>query len=357
MADGKISDDALIAAADLLLSSSIPVIQSGNKRILISALISGLGLLGDIANVKDYGAVGDGVTNDRTAIQAAIDSGKTVVFPIGTYAIGSALTLSTNGKTIYGNRAILLRTTNFDALTISGHRNLVEGLVIAGGDYTGTGILLTGDYNTVRDCEAYDCYDGFKMYHAAGNPGADLNTFENCYAHNNNNAGFMLENGTDACISNCTSQSNGKAGLESKAYSYSARIIGCCFDDNNHTGGAGNVNLGTADGTNVVGCTITNANSSAHGIYFATNVATQTGIGISGCAIAQNEGRGILIDSGSGRVCNKIRIINNRINDNDAVNDPIFIGSGCTGTIIVGNDLSGRSISNSGTSTVTDNNN
>jgi hypothetical protein len=58
---------------------------------------SGLGII----NVKDptYGATGDGVTNDRAAIQAALDAlpptGGTVVFPRGNYLLaGGRLTLT-----------------------------------------------------------------------------------------------------------------------------------------------------------------------------------------------------------------------------------------------------------------------
>lgn len=50
----------------------------------------------DMVDVRDYGAVGDGVTDDRAAFVAADDAadGRTVVVPEGSYFIGSDLTLT-----------------------------------------------------------------------------------------------------------------------------------------------------------------------------------------------------------------------------------------------------------------------
>lgn len=65
-----------------------------------------LGDLG-IVNVRVYGAVGDGVTDDTAAIQAAIDNalsttGRVVFFPAGTFRITSSITLTTRGLRIFG---------------------------------------------------------------------------------------------------------------------------------------------------------------------------------------------------------------------------------------------------------------
>ena len=55
----------------------------------------------DVVNVKDFGAKGDGETDDTTAIQAAINTNKPVYVPIGTYMISSPILLP-SGARFYG---------------------------------------------------------------------------------------------------------------------------------------------------------------------------------------------------------------------------------------------------------------
>src|SRR6266568_575809 len=56
----------------------------------------------DIKNVKDFGATGDGTTDDTAAIQATVDwtsaaNRGTIYFPPGTYKVTSAITFNYNG--------------------------------------------------------------------------------------------------------------------------------------------------------------------------------------------------------------------------------------------------------------------
>lgn len=58
----------------------------------------------DVANVKEYGAVGNGVNDDTGAVLRAITSGKKFVYlPEGTYVLSDMLRLTTSNRIIFGD--------------------------------------------------------------------------------------------------------------------------------------------------------------------------------------------------------------------------------------------------------------
>lgn len=86
-------------------------------------------------NVLDYGAVGDGVTDDTAAIQAAVNAAQAVFFPVGTYKLTTQIAISkSTAFAIYGEgigNSILLWTNssggfsiimanNYDTVTMDG---------------------------------------------------------------------------------------------------------------------------------------------------------------------------------------------------------------------------------------------
>jgi hypothetical protein len=145
--------------------------------------------LKESVSVKDFGAVGDGVADDRTAIQSALNAaavnGGVVLFPPGNYKVTATATINGNishfgliekdnisiigyGATITSTATASTYLFNFD-----GCRNIsVEGLTIAGQfSRTGSTINTTSigafyftssnrDSNTIsiRNVRATNCY-------------------------------------------------------------------------------------------------------------------------------------------------------------------------------------------------------
>lgn len=101
-------------------------------------------------NVKDFGAVGDGVVNDQPAIQSAIDYaeslatgniGVTVSLPSANYAIASSLTINDkiyikgNGSVISPSSSVLEAIKIGDSAILS--NGGIENLIIDRGSYSG----------------------------------------------------------------------------------------------------------------------------------------------------------------------------------------------------------------------------
>jgi len=94
-----------------------------------------------VANVQDFGAVGDGATDDSTAIQNAINAaptGGTVYLPAATYAVATGLTingsqgvakLAGSGSGADGSTTIKFTGTGA-ALTIGSAANPVNGFLV-----------------------------------------------------------------------------------------------------------------------------------------------------------------------------------------------------------------------------------
>ncbi len=72
--------------------------------------------LGDMISVKDFGAVGDDLTDDTAAIQAALDASSGVFFPSGSYKITSALQMNDYNFVMGSSRSSIIRSTHNGAI-------------------------------------------------------------------------------------------------------------------------------------------------------------------------------------------------------------------------------------------------
>ena len=219
-------------------------------------------------NVFDYGATGDGSTNDTVALQAALDAvpstGGAVYIPSGTYIITQSIVIKSNTLlfgdgnasqikasqsafvgTLAGNSVYLVRNQNWTASVITDENITIENLsfnygtvVIVGGGahcismryvenvnvincdfYNGenaTAFLATN--NTLVDgCSAYDFINC--AYDHWTSPSNAIVT--NCYARTANTVGFVnfnpettaLASGTadGFVLSNCVFEATGSS--------------------------------------------------------------------------------------------------------------------------------------------------
>jgi polygalacturonase len=123
-----INDQSAVTAQIAALAASYAAATGSN---LIGYLAIGSGAvpstvqtkLRERISVKDFGATGDGTTDDTAAIQAAVtaSAGKALYFPAGTYIVSDIITLMSN-TVVYGDQGITtlkLKAKTYAAANVS----------------------------------------------------------------------------------------------------------------------------------------------------------------------------------------------------------------------------------------------
>lgn len=171
--------------------------------------------LTDFVSVKDFGAVGDGVTNDTAAIQAAITYVQTakrrLYVPGGTYIVTGPISVSASGVEIFGDgaySAILKASGNFASIlnmTAAAAYVTVENLS-----------FLTGTTTTKCATLAVNCV---------------VIRFSNCYFEGDLNGDLVYSNGQNLDLDRCTFQMNSGTtyGLNLDCYNQNTGVTNCRF--------------------------------------------------------------------------------------------------------------------------------
>ena len=101
-----------------------------------------------IVSVKDFGAAGNGVTDDTAAIQAALDVGGVVEIPTGTYNISTTLSVGQNTmiRGVGWNNSIINYSGDTSAVQIAGNNVFLTNLLVnCTGTPTSGGAIATAD--------------------------------------------------------------------------------------------------------------------------------------------------------------------------------------------------------------------
>lgn len=279
-------------------------------------------------NVKAYGAVGDGATDDTTTIQSAIDAcdaagGGVVFFPRGTYMIDATTGLTSGSNMTFDLtsmptiQAIANSAASYFILKI----NQQSDVTIRGGNFVGERddhggaaieqghlILIQGSDNVkVYGVNASDAMgDNLYIGVAATTVYSSNILVDGCHLENAYRNNCSITDAYNVTLTGCTfigaDGTAPKGGLDIEPNPSrvvkNVSVIGCRFTDNVGSGLQiiGTKSAATLTDISVTGCTFSGNGSStnAHG---AIKIDSAENVSIVGCMVEDSDNNGIYAQS------------------------------------------------------------
>lgn len=198
---GTVATQTVVTGNEDATTSRIP-----NVDWVLANVVGGGGF--DYFNVTDYGATGDGDTDDSAAVQAAIDAaelvGGTVYFPRGTYILDPVYIGSDNVRLLGEGRLSILKrkpatVTNTDSVGIvNAHgtsMNRLSGIVLERLAFDGNKAnIVVGPGGDIYDVE---CTSFIFVDHGL---------IQQCWAYDSTSEGFDFDDCADCVVLDCTAE-------------------------------------------------------------------------------------------------------------------------------------------------------
>jgi parallel beta-helix repeat protein len=192
--------------------SALTTLAASNGSSLVGYVQTGTGAVATTVqarlrqslSVKDFGATGDGATDDTTAIQNALNAGtgRSVYFPAGTYRISTTLLVKTK-TTLIGegmNKSIIKLTSGFGAGTTAIRNEIISGTVNVyyDTDLEFYGLTFDGNNNSTRTAELVAVA---KVQNV---------TFSNCSFQNHTYIALAMTANSNMVVTECYFTNNGR---------------------------------------------------------------------------------------------------------------------------------------------------
>ena len=192
----------------------------------------------DIINVKDFGALGNGIVDDTAAIQAAINSafGKTVIIPAGTYIVTQLFGINKVSITGEGSGVSILKRKNNSStqsiLEFSGKNDFqIIDITIDGNKANQT---IGANSLVVLNCYSWEVIGCvFENAKSVAGYGSGIvvidgqndslifrSKIKDCFIHNNDSDGIFINREWFIDITGCFIKNNGGGGIMVLNYAF-----------------------------------------------------------------------------------------------------------------------------------------